>query len=129
MNSGLRVDAPLIQLFSADVRGVSHPEAAGKLNYYRPFQMLTYRLIDRFCGLNPHSFHAVSLGFHVAAVLLGFALFYMLTDRMGVAFAAAALFAVHPIHSEAVDWISALPDIACTIFFLTAFLFFRLGKL
>jgi hypothetical protein len=33
-------------------------------------------------------------------------LFQRLTGSTGLAFAAAALFAVHPIHSEAVDWIS-----------------------
>jgi hypothetical protein len=66
----------------------------------------------------------VCAGFATASVLLAFAFFWKITGRMEVAFAAAALFAVHPIHTEAVDWISALPDIGCTVFVLLAFLFF-----
>jgi Flp pilus assembly protein TadD len=62
------------------------------------------------------------------AVLLVFALFYKLTGRTGPAFAAAALYAVHPIHAEAIDWIAALPDIGCTVCFLLAFLFFVLAQ-
>ena len=34
------------------------------------------------------------------------------------------MFAVHPVHTEAVDWISALPDIGCTIFVLAGFWLF-----
>jgi hypothetical protein len=79
--------------------------------------MVTYRLTADVFGFDASAFHAVNLGFHVIVVLLAFALFHALTGRMGLAFASAALFAVHPIHSEAVDWIAALPDIGCTAFF------------
>ena len=35
---------------------------------------------------------------------------------------------MHPIHSEAVDWIAALPDIGCTASLLVAFLFFVIAR-
>jgi hypothetical protein len=45
------------------------------------------------------------------------ALVYALARRQlapGAAWIAGALFAVHPIHTEAVDWIAALPDVLLT---------------
>lgn len=128
MNPDLRSGASLLHFFSADVRGSALSEDPGRINYYRPLQMLTYRLVADLFGFDARAFHAVSLAFDLGAVVLAFYLFYSLTSRLSVAFAATALFAVYPVHSEAVDWISALPDIGCTIFVLLAFLLFRLAQ-
>ena len=42
---------------------------------------------------------------------------YLICLQLGIplsfALLAAAVFATHPIHSEAVDWIAASPDLAC----------------
>jgi hypothetical protein len=38
-----------------------------------------------------------------------------------VAFVAAGLFALHPIHSEAVDWIAAVTDLELAVFYLGHF--------
>ena len=125
MNSSLRPGVPFLHLAAANVLGT---RARVRINYYRPLQMVTYRLTAEVFGFDARAFHAVNVAFHVISALLALALFYTLTGRMGLAFAAAALFAVHPIHSEAVDWIAALPDIGCTVFFLLAFLFFVLAR-
>jgi hypothetical protein len=127
MNASLRPGAPFLDLVTPNIWGFARAGVREHINYYRPLQMVTYRLTAHVFGLDASAFHAVNLAFHVIAVLLAFALFYTLTGRLGLAFAAAALFAVHPIHSEAVNWIAALPDIGCTGFLLLAFLFFVLG--
>ncbi len=124
MNPDLRPGADLGHLFSAGVWGFLHRESRARNIYYRPLQMVTYRGVAAAAGVNPVAFHATSLAFAAASVLVGFGFFWKLTHRMDVAFAAAALFAVHPIHTEAVDWISALPDIGCTLFLLISFLLF-----
>jgi hypothetical protein len=128
MNASLRPGAPFLDLVAPNDWAFARAGVRDRSNYYRPLQMVTYRLIADVFGLDASAFHAVNLAFHVIAVLLVFALFYSLTERMGLAFASAALFAVHPIHSEAVDWIAALPDIGCTVVFLLAFLFFVLAR-
>jgi protein O-mannosyl-transferase len=128
MNSSLRPGAPLLDLVAPNIWGFTRSGSREHSNYYRPFQMATYRLTAEVFGLDAGAFHAVNLAFHVTVVLLALAMFYNLTGRMRLAFASAALFAVHPIHSEAVDWIAALPDIGCTMFFLLAFLFFVLVR-
>jgi tetratricopeptide (TPR) repeat protein len=49
----------------------------------------------------------------------------LISDRR-IAFIAAMLFAVHPIHTEAVAWITDIVDLGCTVFFLLAvFLYTR----
>ena len=128
MNATLRPDTPLLRLAGTNQWGLTRAAVQEQINYYRPLQMVTYRLTAEVFGFDVRAFHAVNFGFHVLAVLLVFALFYKLTGRMTLAFAGAALFAVHPIHTEAVDWIAALPDIGCTVFFLLAFLFFVLAQ-
>jgi Flp pilus assembly protein TadD len=128
MNASLRPGAPLRRLGGANNWGLARAGVQEHINYYRPLQMVTYRLTAEVCGFDARAFHTVNLGFHILAVLLVFALFYKLTGRMALAFAGAALFAVHPIHTEAVDWIAALPDIGCTVCFLLAFLIFVLAQ-
>jgi Flp pilus assembly protein TadD len=128
MNPSLRPGASFLDLVSPNNWGVTREGVREHINYYRPLQMVTYRMTATVFGFDATAFHAVNLAFHIIVVLLAFVLFQRLTGSMGLAFAAAALFAVHPIHSEAVDWISALPDIGCTVFFLLAFLFFILAR-
>ena len=121
MNPDLQPGAPWSHLFSADVWGYKHRDQPGHSNYYRPFQMVAYRLTADWFGLQPQSLHALSLVFVLAAVLAAFTVYLKLTRSLAVAFAAAALFAVHPVHSEAVDWISALPELGCATFLLISF--------
>ena len=126
MNPGLRPNAPLAQLFISDVWAFSsgQGDARGNKIYYRPLQIATYRATTALVGLNPVAFHLLSVLCMGAAAVLTLSLFWMLTRRIAVSFAAAALFAVHPIHAEAVDWASAIPDLGCTVCLLAAFMLF-----
>jgi Flp pilus assembly protein TadD len=126
MNPNLKPGAPLAPIFTSDVRFVkSQP---GQTNVYRPLQLLTYRIVTAWFGVNPAAFHACSVLFAMAGALAALWLGWLPTRRLGVAFSAAALFAVHPVHTEAVDWIAALPDLGCELFTLLAFGFFLLRR-
>lgn len=130
MNPQLRSSASLGRLFSSDVWSFSsgsNPDKPISL-YYRPLQIVTYRLVAETAGANPVAFHLLSIVFLCAAAILALIVFWQLTSRMAIAVAAAALFAVHPTHSEAVDWASALPDVGCTVFVLAASLCFLLAS-
>jgi protein O-mannosyl-transferase len=128
MNASLRPGAPWLRLAGANIWGFTHAGVREEINYYRPLQMVTYRVTAEVFGFDARAFHGVNLACHVIVVLLVFALFHTLTGRTGPSFAAAALFAVHPIHAEAVDWIAALPDIGCTVWFLLTFLLFVVAQ-
>jgi len=95
-------------------------------NYYRPMQFLLYGLLYWVCGPHAPGFHCFMLMLHVANTTL----VYVLARRLlvpsmpGAAWISAAIFAVHPIHTEAVDWVAALPDVLVTTLALAGLLAF-----
>jgi tetratricopeptide (TPR) repeat protein len=93
-------------------------------NYYRPLMSFGYLLCYQFLGPIPLAFHLVNLVLNLLVVLLLFLVTWrMFNDRL-LAFVAAGLFAVHPIHSESVAWIAAITDIELALFYLLTFWFF-----
>lgn len=127
MNPDLKASAPWGSLFSSDVWGHAHRDRPAQTNYYRPLQMVSYRMTSELFGLEARDLHILSVALALVAALTALVVYLKLTGRLAKAFVAAALFAIHPVHSEAVDWISALPEIGCTIFVLAAFgLFLRI---
>ncbi len=102
-------------------------------NFYRPLQFFSYWLICRVAGMNPGAFHLVQLIFYAASVWLVVRLGRALFQNELVAVTGALLWAVHPLHVEAVAWIASLPDVGFAFFYLLAFLLFlraeRLGEL
>jgi tetratricopeptide (TPR) repeat protein len=123
LNPNVKDDAPIANTFTSDVRFVRHRQMIEGTDY-RPLQMLTYRVLFGAYGPDAGVFHACSLVAAVGCALAAFAFFLFLTQRLPMAFAAAALFATYPIHSEAVDWIAALPELGCTLFLLVSFALF-----
>ena len=124
MNPDLRPGSSWLRLFASDVWGFTHPGEAARTNYYRPLQMVAYRIVGGLFGFQPPPFHILSIVLAMACTLAAFFVYFLLTRRLAIAFAAATLFAVHPVHTEAVDWISALPDLGCALFVLLSFAFF-----
>lgn len=100
-------------------------------NFYRPLTLLYQRLMDSVVGSNAWGWHAGSVLLNLLCVLLVFALARQLLRDTTTAFFAAALYAVHPAHVEAVTWISAAGDPLVTVFVLAsavAFLHWRNGE-
>lgn len=123
MNPALRAYAPIRSLFTSDVRFANRSSSI-HTEYYRPLQMLMYRMITGMVGTRPEAFHICSIVLAICGTLAAFVVFWLLTRKMSIAFAAAAVFAVYPVHAEAVDWIAASPDLGCGFFTLLAFALF-----
>jgi protein O-mannosyl-transferase len=128
MNPALKPATPLSSIFTSDIR-FAHQYQANQNHAYRPFQMLAYRTLAAGFGLTPAPFHLCSIALAIGSVLAAFAVFYLLLRSTLSALAAASLFAVYPIHTEAVDWIAASPDLGCSLFVLLAFALFLAGRL
>jgi len=123
------------QLFRED----QHAFGKGEGNFYRPlvaatfmldFQLAYNPLYDAPVGsrlpeLKPLLFHISNLLWHVAAALLLFALLTRLGAPRFVRAAAALIFVVHPLHTEAVAYISGRADMMSAAFMFAA-LFFAL---
>jgi tetratricopeptide (TPR) repeat protein len=96
----------------------------GITNYYRPLMTLGYALCYRLFGNLAFGYHLVNLTLHVGVVCILFGLTLAIFRRHDLAFLAALLFALHPIHTESVAWVAAVTDLELTLFFLLAFWFF-----
>ena len=117
----------LPQIFSTTVW--SFVGAAGTTNYYRPLMTFTFLALWQLFKDIPFGFHLFNVTLNAAVVVLVFAAGRRLFQDRRVAWLAAALFAIHPVHTEVVDWIAAVPELEVTFFVLLTFWFFtRLDK-
>lgn len=78
-------------------------------------QLIVYSLSYRLFGINPLPLHLVSLTLHAIVTILAFISLYTLFGR-GISLIASLLFAVHPVNTETVTWISGSPYLWNTLF-------------
>jgi protein O-mannosyl-transferase len=86
----------------------------------RPIVNVSYAIDRALWGPAPLGFHVTNVLLHMLNVVLLFYLALRLSSDRVAAFAAAALFAVHPMMTEAVGYISGRSELLCAIFFLPA---------
>lgn len=123
-NANLRSLANIPSAFTQPFWGFATPDAANQTNFYRPMQTVLYTLAYAWGGLDPVPGHIISIGLHTLASLLVYLICVQLGFIPAVSLLAAALFATHPIHTEAVAWIAATPDLACGVFYFASLLTF-----
>jgi tetratricopeptide (TPR) repeat protein len=121
-NPYIRSFGHLGDIFSTRI--LAHLGARGATNYYRPISILGFLLCYKLFGLLPYGFHLANLVLHALMVCLLFGLTKRLFQDLWLGFVAAAVFALHPIHSESVAWVSAVTDLELAVFCLAAFWFF-----
>jgi len=107
------------------VRGLFVPTRAS--NVFRPVSFATFALNMAIGGAHPFGFHLLNLLLHAAATLLLFLVLRKLLEGLPqgamAAWVAALLFAVHPIHTEAVASIVGRFELLGVAFLLAAWLF------
>ena len=96
----------------------------GATNYYRPAMSLGYLFCYQVFGPDARGFHLANFLANLGVVLLVFLVTLRMFRSPAVALVAASLFALHPIHSEAVDWIAAITELELALFYLLTFEFF-----
>ena len=102
--------------------------AAGRYwNLYRPVQMFTYMADFFFWGLNPKGYHLTNTVLHVLTALLLYAVINLLFQDRLLSFLTVAFFTSHPIHTEAVSYISGRADSLAAVFMLAAFLLLNMS--
>src|ERR1051326_3323275 len=92
--------------------------------YYRPIHTVIYMVAYKIGGLQPPAYHLLSVTLHAGATVAVYLLCLALAMEAVVAFLAAGLFAVHPVHSESVAWIAGVGDPACALFYFTGLCLF-----
>ena len=126
-NPYLRSFSHLREIFATNVW--SYVGAQGATNYYRPLMTFGYLLCYQFLGPLAYGFHLANVVLNAGAVCLVFLVTERIFRDRTVGFVAAVIFALHPIHSESVDWIAAVTDLQLTLFYLLTFwCFLRVAK-
>lgn len=95
----------------------------GYNSMYRPLQLLSYALDYRIWGLNPAGYHLTNIFIHALNSILVYSLFSLITVTP-IAKIIAILFAVHPIHTSVVSYISSRADLLAALFMLASIIFF-----
>jgi len=97
-NARLRAPAGVAELFTTSYFGGPRGQGTG----YRPILLLSFAIQWWIHGGNAFGFHLVNVVLHVLVTLLLARTLSRLEVPVAVAFGAALVFAVHPIHVEAV---------------------------
>ena len=96
-------------------------------NLYRPIPALSYWIQTKIFPKNSAyfqvTFRIINLILHICAVILLFKLLELLTFSKLTSFFASILFAIHPIHVEAVTPAFGRAELLCAIFLLLTFIF------
>ena len=84
--------------------------------YYRPLCLLCLRLVDAVLGPPAAIWHLASILVHLGVVVSLLLLILRLTGDWMASALSAGLFALHPIHTEAVAWLSSVSEPLLTLF-------------
>lgn len=118
---------PLIQdatlygkALTSDVWAFKGDGSIAASNYFRPTFVLLLIFNFGLFGTNPFGWHLLNIFLHIGVCLLGFLLLRKWNLDDFTAFGIALLFAVHPVHTESVAWISGSPDLLFGLCFLAS---------
>ena len=133
-------DDRLTVVGNPSIRDLSNLRAIVLHDIFRPVVNLSYAMDFARSGLHPRAYHQTNVTLHLVNVVLLFIVALVLTrdrqqhetaQRMSdravpwLAFATASLFAVHPMMTEGVSYVSGRSELLCTSFFLVGFLALR----
>lgn len=97
-------------------------QAPGRDRLYRPLTMYSFAVNYAIGGLRPFGYHVFNVLLHAAACGLLWHWLRRLTGRDAIAALGAALFAVHPVHAEAVANGVGRAEVLATVFLLLGLL-------
>jgi len=103
---------------------VNNPSLSNIFSYWLNPPTFLHSLNYLTTGLNPFEFHLTNIILHILNTILVF-LFLSLFFKRDASLLGACLFAVHPIHTEAVTWISGIPYLITSLFILTGYLLYN----
>lgn len=91
---------------------------------HRPIRSASYAFDYALSGLDPWGYHVSNIAYHVLSATVVFLIAQTLFSRTATALFAAILFAVHPVQTEAVTYLSGRRDVLSGLFVLTGFYMF-----
>lgn len=105
---------------------------------YQPLRVLSYAVDYHFWKLNPVGYHLTNIVFYVLTCLMVFLAMRSVSaglreegladSHLRVASFGTLIFAVHPVHVEAVTWLAARKEVLQGFFFFLGFYLYLAGR-
>jgi protein O-mannosyl-transferase len=114
---------PLIQTFT--INNLWYIFTHSFEGHYHPVTLISLMTDYFIWGINPLAFHLHNVLLHLINILLVFNIILKLSKNTTIAGLTALLFAIHPIHVEAVAWATARKDVLFSMYFLLSILFYQ----
>jgi Tfp pilus assembly protein PilF len=96
--------------------------------YFRPLVTLSYHVNWWLFDGRPAGFHFVNVMWNAGVCVMVFLFVYVLFGDVLLGLLTALLFAVHPIHSESVAWISGRTDLLASLWSLVSLTCYVLAR-
>lgn len=95
---------------------------------YIPLTFVSFQINYMLAGLSPWMYHLTNILLHALNACLVAWLLSIVTKHKNLSVFAGMLFAVHPLHTEAVAWVAGRKDLLFTAFFLGSFIVYLKAK-
>lgn len=106
--------------FTRDIKG----NTDDKTTFYRPLQVVTYTIDYALWKLNARGYHFTNIMLHIFVALALYWLISIIYNNKFLALLTSLLFITHPIHTEAIAYISGRADPMAVLFMLLSFIFY-----
>ncbi|MFH1868377.1 MAG: tetratricopeptide repeat protein [Candidatus Omnitrophota bacterium] len=91
--------------------------------FYRPLQVLSYMADYRIWRLDVRGYHITNIILHILTALsISWFIYLLFSDKL-LALLTSVFFIIHPVHTEAVSYISGRSDPLCLLFIMLSFIF------
>lgn len=107
-------DIPLVQ----NSLNVLNMEFLDLVSSYRPLRYITFAIDYRIFGMNPWGFRFMNIVYHSLTVISLFWMLKVFGLSKRAAFISSLLFAIHPVNTDAVAYISGRRDVLMGLFYV-----------
>ncbi len=114
------------EVLTVNNRVVVDGKIASLIKSYRPIRHISYAIDYHLIGNDPWCFRLMNIFYHSLTTIAVYWLFMLLGMSGPASLFGAFIFAVHPIHSDAVAYISGRRDLLTALFYVLSLNFFIL---
>jgi len=105
-------------------------DQSSKFIFYRPLQAVSFMIDHRLWGPDSFGFHLTNVVLHILSALALYWFVALVFADLRLSFIVSVLFVVHPVHTDAVSYISGRADpLALTFILLTLIFYLKYSRL
>ncbi len=102
----------------------SYPPDSKGQGLYRPMVTISYIFDYAIWGLNPKGFHLANIIFHILTSIIAYLLALEIIKTRWPSAVVGIVFALHPVHTEAVTWVVGRAEVMAGLFYFLSFLLY-----